>query len=138
MLGFFTGSNANANSAAAYAGVAQFTNTARLTQLNPNFANPVGFATTLQNTFLGNGVAAGSPANFFVVNPTVGLLGAGSQSVTLTTNDVDTWYDAMQLELRRRLSGRLIAPDELHVVQVAEQLLRFQPELARTAIDSAQ
>jgi Carboxypeptidase regulatory-like domain len=108
MLGFFTGSTADANSAAAYAGVAQFTNTARLTQLNPNFANPIGFATTLQNTFLSNGVTAGFPANFFVVNPTVGLLGAGSQSVTLTTNDVDTWYDAMQLELRRRFSGGLL------------------------------
>src|SRR4030095_2672881 len=51
MLGFFTGSRTNANSAAAYAGVAQFTNTTRLTQLNPNFANPVGFAAALQNTF---------------------------------------------------------------------------------------
>jgi Carboxypeptidase regulatory-like domain len=108
MLGFFTGSNANANSAAAYTGVAQFSNTTRLTQLNPNFANPIGFATTLQNTFLDNGVGAGFAPNFFVVNPTVGLLGAGSQSVTLTTNDVDTWYDAMQLELRRRFSGGLL------------------------------
>jgi len=108
MLGFFTGSRTNANSAAAYSGVAQFTNATRLTQLNPNFANPIGFATTLQNSFLDNGVHAGSPANFFVVNPTVGLLGAGLQSVTLTTNDVDTWYDAMQLELRRRFSGGLL------------------------------
>lgn len=108
MLGFFTGSNANANNAAAYVGVGQFSNTARLTQLNPNFANPIGFATTLQNSFLANGVNAGLPANFFVVNPTVGLLGAGIQSVTLTTNDADTWYDALQLELRRRLSGGLL------------------------------
>ena len=108
MLGFFTGSSANANSAAAYAGVGQFTNATRLTQLNPNFANPIGFATALQNTFLTNGIASGRPSNFFVVNPTVGLLGAGSQSVTLTTNDVDTWYDAMQLELRRRFSGGLL------------------------------
>src|SRR4030095_16036652 len=86
MLGFFTGSRAGANNPAAYAGVGQFTNTTRLTQLNPNFANPLGFATTLQNTFLGNGVTAGFPENFFVVNPTAGLLGAGIQSVTLTTN----------------------------------------------------
>ena len=108
MLGFFTGDRSNANSAAAYAGVAQFTNSTRLTQLNPNFANPVGFATTLQNTFLANGIAAGSPSNFFVVNPTVGLLAAGIQSVTLTTNDVDTWYDALQLEFRRRMSAGLL------------------------------
>jgi hypothetical protein len=108
MLGFFTGSQVGANDPTAYANVAQFTNTTRLTQLNPNFANPVGFATTLQNSFLANGVASGLPVNFFVVNPTVGLLGAGIQSVTLTANDTDTWYDAMQLELRRRFSGGLL------------------------------
>jgi Carboxypeptidase regulatory-like domain len=107
MLGYFTGSNANANDPAAYAGVGQFTNTTRLTQLNPNFANPVGFATTLQNTFSENGLAAGFPSNMFVVNPTIGLL-AGIQGVSLTTNDVDTWYDAMQLELRRRFSAGLL------------------------------
>jgi hypothetical protein len=107
MLGYFTGSNGGANNPAAYVGVGQFSNTARLTQLNPNFANPVGFATTLQNTFSGNGLAAGFPSNFFVVNPTIGLL-AGIQGVSLTTNDVDTWYDAMQLELRRRFSGGLL------------------------------
>ena len=107
MLGYFTGSNANANSAAAYVGVGQFTNTTRLTQLNRNFANPVAFATALQNTFSGNGEAAGFPSNFFVVNPTIGLL-AGIQGVSLTTNDVDTWYDAMQLELRRRFSAGLL------------------------------
>ncbi|HEU4508433.1 MAG TPA: TonB-dependent receptor [Pyrinomonadaceae bacterium] len=107
MLGFFTGSSANAASPAAYVGVGQFTNTTRLTQLNPNFANPVAFATALQNSFLANGVASGLPENFFVVNPTIGLLG-GVQGVTLTTNDVNTWYDAMQLELRRRLSGGLL------------------------------
>jgi hypothetical protein len=89
-------------------GVGQFTNSTRLTQLNSNFGNPIGFATALQNSFLGNGVAAGLPENFFVVNPTVGLLGAGSQSVTLTTNDVDTGYDALQLEFRRRLSAGLL------------------------------
>lgn len=107
MLGYFTGSSANANSAASYVGVGQFTNTTRLTQLNPNFANPVAFATALQNTFSGNGAAAGFPSNFFVVNPTIGLL-AGIQGVSLTTNDVDTWYDAMQLELRRRFSAGLL------------------------------
>ena len=107
MLGYFTGSAANANDPAAYAGVAGFTNTTRLTNLNPNFANPVGFATALQNSFTANGLAAGFPSNFFVVNPTIGLQ-AGIQGVSLTTNDVNTWYDAMQLELRRRFSAGLL------------------------------
>jgi hypothetical protein len=107
MLGFFTGSRTGANDPAAYVGVGQFSNTTRLTQLNPNFANPIGFATALQNSFFANGVASGLPSNFFVVNPTIGLL-AGIQAVSLTTNDTDTWYDAMQLELRRRFSGGLL------------------------------
>lgn len=107
MLGFFTGSRTGANDPAAYVGVAQFANTTRLTQLNRNFANPIGFATALQNSFLADGVASGLPSNFFVVNPTIGLL-AGIQGVSLTTNDTDTWYDAMQLELRRRFSGGLL------------------------------
>ncbi|HKY46236.1 MAG TPA: hypothetical protein VJM50_24300, partial [Pyrinomonadaceae bacterium] len=105
MLGYFSGSTA-ANNPAAYTST-QFTNTTRLTQLNPNFANPVGFATALQNSFSENGLAAGFPSNTFVVNPTIGLL-AGIQGVSLTTNDVDTWYDAMQLELRRRFSAGLL------------------------------
>src|SRR3546814_20217936 len=42
------------------------------------------------------------PPNFFVVNP--GKLGGAS----LTNNDVDTWYDALQLEVRRRFSGGLL------------------------------
>ena len=107
MLGFFTGSREFASDPAAYVNVGQFTNTTRLGQLNPNFANPVGFATALQNGFLANGVNAGFAENFFVVNPTIGLL-AGIQAVSLTTNDVNTWYDAMQLELRRRFSGGLL------------------------------
>ena len=105
MLGYFNAST-DVNNPAAYTST-QFTNTTRLTQLNPNFANPVGFATTLQNSFSENGLAAGFPSNTFVVNPTIGLL-AGIQGVSLTTNDVDTWYDAMQLELRRRFSAGLL------------------------------
>jgi len=107
-LAFFSGQPASAANTPANYTSTQFTNTTRLIALNPNFANPVGLATTLNTSFLDNAVAAGLPANFFVVNPGIGLLGAGAQSVTLTTNDVDTWYDALQLELRRRLSGGLL------------------------------
>ena len=107
LLGYFSGLPAgNAGNPALYTS-AQFSNTARLAALNPNFANPVGLATTLQNNFSANGIAAGLAPNFFVVNPGIGLL-QGIQSVTLTTNDVNTWYNAMQLELRRRFSGGLL------------------------------
>jgi hypothetical protein len=84
---------------------AQFTNATRLTQLNPNAANPTGFAGALVGTaaFFNNGASAGRPDNFFVVNPAV-----RSGAASLTTNDTETRYDAMQLEVRRRMSAGLL------------------------------
>jgi hypothetical protein len=108
MLGFFTGLPASAaNNPASYTapGGANFANATRVTNLNPNFAQPLAFATALINNpfvFGANAEAAGLPENFFVVNP--GKLGGSS----LTTNDVETWYDALQLELRRRFAGGLL------------------------------
>jgi len=87
----------------------QFRNAARLASLSPNNANPAlgnagtpGLAKVLNDNFLDNAIAAGLPANFFVVNP--GKLGGAS----LTTNDIDTWYDGLTFELRRRLSAGLL------------------------------
>ncbi len=48
--------------------------------------------------------AAKYPVNMFLVNPTVG--GAGAYIVT---NDGSTFYDSLQLELRRRLSSGVTA-----------------------------
>ncbi|MGH9901341.1 MAG: TonB-dependent receptor domain-containing protein, partial [Pyrinomonadaceae bacterium] len=111
MLAFFSASR-DANNTAAYTS-SQFRDAARLTQLNPNFANPLGFATTLESTnALRNNAYGGAnpilPSNFFVVNPGISLAGGGSQTVSLTTNDTNTQYDAMQLEMRRRLSAGLL------------------------------
>jgi hypothetical protein len=50
-------------------------------------------------TFRANAAAAGLPANFFIVNPDT-LAGAN-----VTSNRGGTRYNAMQLELRRRLAG---------------------------------
>ncbi len=52
--------------------------------------------------FRGNGITAGLPANFFLVNP--GKLG-GAFSIE---NNGRTWYDSLQIELRRRLSKGLL------------------------------
>jgi TonB-dependent receptor-like protein len=53
-------------------------------------------------TFRNNGVAAGLSPNFFLANP--GKLG-GAFSIE---NNGRTWYDSMQIELRRRLSKGLL------------------------------
>jgi hypothetical protein len=51
-------------------------------------------------TFRANGLAAGLPSNFFVANPAV-------TSGFVRTNLDDTYYNSLQLELRRRLSQGL-------------------------------
>src|SRR5207248_9579854 len=47
---------------------------------------------------------AGLPGNFFVVNPVMTLGGS-----FLVNNDGKTWYDAMVIQLRRRLSKGVFA-----------------------------
>lgn len=102
MLAFFSGiPTAQAGNPALYTS-GQFSNAARINTLAAQNAAPIGLANTLNQIFLPNAVAAGLPENFFVVNP--GKLGGAS----LTTNDTETWYDALQLDFRRRFSGGLL------------------------------
>jgi hypothetical protein len=54
-------------------------------------------------TRMGNLVRAGRAVNFFIVNPTTGGSGAN-----LTTNLGGSTYNAMQLELRRRMAAGLM------------------------------
>jgi carboxypeptidase family protein/TonB-dependent receptor-like protein len=110
ILSFLSGAPAaQAGNAALYTS-ADFRSAARLATLSPNNANPVALANFLNVNFLGRGMAAGRPANFFVVNPDLILVGVGGglPGVSLTTNDVNTWYDALQLEARRRLAKGLL------------------------------
>ncbi len=111
MLGFLGGTPAaQAGNAALYTS-SQFRSAARLATLSPNNAAPITLANTLNQNFLANAVKAGLPRNFFVVNPDLifGSIGAGAPAgVSLTTNDVNTWYDALQIELRRRLAHGLL------------------------------
>jgi hypothetical protein len=83
---------------------ANYRSTAFLTPLSTLAANPVGFATTLQNnaTRRDNAVRAGLPVNYFRVNPTV-LGGA-----FLVDNEAESSYDALVIELRRRFSRGLL------------------------------
>lgn len=111
MQSFFGGLPASQSGNAALYTSSQYRNATRLTQLSPNNSNPIGFANFLNtglvagtSTFyLDRAVSAGLPVNFFSVNPDLRL-----GSVSLTSNDINTWYDALQVELRRRLSKGLL------------------------------
>jgi hypothetical protein len=106
-LGYFTGqSAANAANAAAYTGTnwASSTFLGFLAAKNPN---PLGFLSTSATsttsfittpTFRNNGLAAGVPANFFIVNPDL----TGGASVR--GNRDYTSYNGVQTEFRRRLA----------------------------------
>lgn len=95
---------ADPNLPASYS-AANFTNATFVNPLSPNNADPQGLARTL---FAGsaarraNFAAAGKAPNFFVVNPN--YLGGAF----VVDNGGHTWYDAMTLELRRRLSAGLL------------------------------
>jgi Carboxypeptidase regulatory-like domain len=69
-------------------------------------ARPITFAGLLNNPLNGlttNAAAAGLPANLFVVNPQMAIAGS-----FLVNNDGKTWYDALTVQLRRRLSKGIL------------------------------
>ena len=107
-LGYFTGQGSpNATNTAAYTGT-NWTNATYLGFLAAQNPNPFGFANTNQTTgFIGsttlraNALAAGIPANYFVVNPD--LIGGA----TVRGNRDYTTYNGLQTEFRRRLSKGL-------------------------------
>ena len=92
----------------ASASFASTTFTSRLSNVAPNVQ---GFAQQLQNPLTarrGNAAAAGLPANEFVVNPLLyGAPSFGNNSF-LVTNDGQSWYDGMTIELRRRFAQGLL------------------------------
>ncbi len=104
MLAFISGTPAaQAGDAARYAS-ANFANATLVNALAVNAPSWGTFTNNFINTagFRNNGIAAGLPANFFLLNP--GKLG-GAFTVE---NNGRTWYDSLQIELRRRLSKGLL------------------------------
>jgi hypothetical protein len=69
--------------------------------LSPANPNPIGVAGQFRTNFRVNGLTAGFPANIFVVNPQV-------TSAFTIDNGAESSYDALVIELRRRLSGGLL------------------------------
>ncbi len=104
MLAFLTGlPAAQAGTVANYSN-ANFANATLVNALAANAPAVGTFTSNFINTagFRNNGIAAGLPANFFVVNP--GKLG-GAFSIE---NNGRTWYDSLQVEVRRRMSKGLL------------------------------
>jgi hypothetical protein len=107
ILGHFAGlSGAAVNDPARYSSTL-FANATFVNALHPLAPSPVGFAATLasaanESLFGPNRAAAGIPINFFVVNP--GKRGGAF----IFDNGSQTWYDAVTLELRRRLAKGLL------------------------------
>lgn len=112
MLAFFTGQNAAAAGNAANYSSTNFANATFVNALainNPAPGTFAGFGTArgasgfiANSTFINNGITAGLPANFFIVNP--GKLG-GAWTIE---NNGRSSYDSLQIELRRRLSRGLL------------------------------
>jgi hypothetical protein len=139
MLGFFTRSR-DVNSPAAYT-AARFTNATFVNALALNNPSPgvfAGFGTTIgasgfvnDRTLYANGVAAGFSPNFFLVNPD--KLG-GAFSIE---NNGRTWYDSVQIELRRRLSkgllvqGNYVFAKALTNFPASSATVSFQPPTLR-------
>ena len=116
-LAFFQGSSANANLPATYTS-SRFASATFTSRMVPSNLQALGTAGILAqrvqvaangNPYMANANAAGLPSNFFVVNPVqFNNFGAGNGSF-LVNNDGKTWYDAMTIELRRRMSKGILA-----------------------------
>jgi hypothetical protein len=111
LLGFFNGlPAAQAGDQSKYTS-SSFRNTTFTNLLDPVLPNAISFATNIyQNpaSFAANGVSAGLPRNFFVVNPDVSTALGGTGGSFLVDNSGRTSYDALVIELRRRLSRGLL------------------------------
>ena len=93
-----------------YTGVTQFTNSAWTGHLGEYEPDPVDAGNDLHAnaTFRANALAAGLPANFFVMNPDV-------DQANITRDAATTKYDALQIDFRRRLSQRPHGLGQLHL-----------------------
>ena len=72
------------------------------TDLRQNRMGTIANAIYANQTYMGRLVAAGYPANMFVVNPAV-----AADGTYLMTNLGKSFYDAMQVEFRRRMANGL-------------------------------
>jgi len=94
-----------ANDASKYTGTlwASTTFTQNMGLQNPN---AISVASSLQANYRSNAITAGLPANFFYMSP--GNAGAGNWVIGRDQDYRQSSYDAIQVELRRRMAGGLL------------------------------
>jgi len=119
-----------AGNAALYTG-ANWTNTTFVGRLAAYDPAPNSAASDLQGNAgrRTNALAAGVPANFFLLNP-------DASSVNITTGASYTKYDSLQIELRRRFSrGLQVSGNYVYAVRSGSTFdsLRFERYLLRSA-----
>jgi hypothetical protein len=101
-LAYFSGLGAASAGTAANYGSSLFANSSFTGIMSPTNLNALTAAALLNNPnngLTGNAIAAGLPANQFIVNPQMALGGS-----FLVNNDGKTWYDALTIDVRRRMS----------------------------------
>jgi len=101
LVSYFANTNADPNATASYSS-SLFANSTFVNQLSPANPNVLLFASTVDTNFQGVGTAPGlhqRPLNFFNNCPTtVGFC-------FVFDNSEKSWYDSVQVEVRRRLSS---------------------------------
>ena len=104
-LAYFSGVPASQAGDATKYSSSNFTSTTWVNTLAKYNPNPSSYGSSLQSDAArrANALAAGLPANFFYVNPTVSSGGAW-----LSTNSGFSRYESLVVELRRRLSKGLL------------------------------
>ncbi len=104
---FFSGKPASTAGNPAEYTSSNYQNTTYLGYHTPTSPAPATMAGLFfsDSTYRGNGIKAGYPANFFYMNPAIsgGSWVTGREEDALKSN-----YDAVQFELRRRMSGGLL------------------------------
>ncbi len=90
-------------------GSSNFASATFINNLGVNNANARAFAGSLYSDIgrRNNASAAGYPVNLFLTNPNFPVTG-GTSGAFLVDNSGKTWYDSLQIELRRRLSRGLL------------------------------
>ena len=107
MLAWLNGSTATTTTSA-YSGSAWYNSTldGYLAKMNPAPQSFASYLQTASSAYATNAANAHLPSNFFIINPQVS---SGGTWVTGRPEDsINNKYDAMQIELRRRMSGGLL------------------------------
>jgi hypothetical protein len=136
MLAFLNGSTA-AGTAGSYTGSAWTSSTlyGYLAKQNPAPQNFASYLQTNSVSYAANAKTAGLPANFFLANPNVS---SGGIYITGRPEDsLDRNYDAMQVELRRRMSGGLLVQGSYQYIIRSQGTNLFTVRLPGEMADSS-